>query len=156
MYIKAYISNNFRKLKLLGFADWLRFIYIRWKNKKLNSTFLKNNPAFKFPPDFYLYETYVLNYEDYFNDGFLSATEIIKLLSEHNLIFKQMEILDWGCGPGRTIRHVPKLLPDAIIYGTDYNPKYVSWCRSNIPGVRFSLNSIVPPLNFESLFFDLV
>jgi len=66
------------------------------------------------------------------------------------------KILDWGCGPGRTIRHFPQLIPNCQIYGTDYNPKYINWCKSNLKGIDFKLNGLKPPIDFEDNFFDVI
>lgn len=63
-------------------------------------------------------------------------------------------ILDFGCGCGRVIRHMPKLT-DADIYGVDYNRRLVDWCAANLPGV-YSRNRTDPPLVFDDGYFDVV
>lgn len=63
-------------------------------------------------------------------------------------------ILDFGCGCGRVIRHLPKHT-SAALYGVDYNPKLIEWCAANLTG-RFARNRLTPPLNFPAAYFDAV
>jgi SAM-dependent methyltransferase len=63
-------------------------------------------------------------------------------------------ILDFGCGAGRVIRHLPSLT-NARLYGTDYNPALIGWCAANLPG-EFSRNELTPPLVYDDAQFDLV
>lgn len=157
MKVIPFISGWLRKLKLLGTAEHMRFIIQKWKYRKINNAFIKNNPEVRFPPPFYVYETYRLNYSDYYNDGWLTASEIISQVKEIIDLNKNgTRILDWGCGPGRIVRHLPQLLPSAEIYGTDYNSRYIKWGQENLPQIRFSRNTILPPLGFENSFFDLI
>jgi cyclopropane fatty-acyl-phospholipid synthase-like methyltransferase len=98
-----------------------------------------------------------LNYKWYYEDGRNSAEEIVTLLSKYyDLAEPCKRILDWGCGPGRIVRHLPALLPNAEIYGTDYNENYIKWCSENLNGINFSLNKIDPPINFAASFFDAI
>ncbi|MDV7395980.1 class I SAM-dependent methyltransferase, partial [Arthrospira platensis SPKY1] len=65
-------------------------------------------------------------------------------------------ILDWGCGPARIVRHLPGLLPDSEIHGTDYNPNTIAWCKANIKGVQFEKNELDPPTVYPDKHFDLI
>lgn len=156
MDIKYWISNTLRKIGLLYTADKVRFYFVKFKNRKKNQQFKKDNPFVKIPPDYFLYETYTLSYADYYIDGKNTADEIIRLFSETSSIQKEMKVLDWGCGPGRITQHLDAAIPKAEIYATDYNPDYIAWCSTNIKNVRFSLNNIIPPLNYPDSFFDLI
>lgn len=121
----------------------------------MNKKFVEQNPSIKLPPSYVLYETYKMDYQNYFEDGKNSAKDISELLSE----FIQLEdktVLDWGCGPARVVRHLPSLLPQTKIYGSDYNGIIVKWCKENIERVEFEKNELLPPLNFQDLFFDAV
>ena len=64
-------------------------------------------------------------------------------------------ILDFGCGSGRLIRHVHQYT-DAALFGTDYNPRLIEWCRSNLPFGFFSTNLPRPPLGFDAQSFDYI
>jgi ubiquinone/menaquinone biosynthesis C-methylase UbiE len=142
-------------MNLLSSAEQANFYFERLKYKKDNDAFKKNYPDFILPPDFFIYETYRLNYKWYYEDGKNTAEEIVMLLSKYYDLSKpKKRILDWGCGPGRVVRHLPVLLPHTEIYGTDYNENYINWCSENLKGISFSVNKIDPPMNFASSFFD--
>jgi ubiquinone/menaquinone biosynthesis C-methylase UbiE len=73
----------------------------------------------------------------------------------HELI--NVNILDWGCGPARIVRHLPDLLDRSCsIYGTDYNSKSISWNKRAISGVNFNLNDSEPPLPYVNNSFDII
>lgn len=63
-------------------------------------------------------------------------------------------VLDLGCGCGRLARHLPKLTK-AEIFGVDYNPRLIKWCKDNLQG-KFSKNQLTPPLEFPDAHFDVV
>jgi len=64
--------------------------------------------------------------------------------------------LDFGCGCGRTLRHIRRELPHTELNGTDYNPDMVAWCRSHLPFGTFDLNQVEPPLAYPDKHFGLV
>ncbi len=67
-------------------------------------------------------------------------------------------VCEWGCGPGRIMRHLPSLAAGALVefYGSDYNRAAIAWCRAHLPGVTFLENDLAPPLPVADGFFDLV
>ena len=157
MSIKSNISGLLRKMNLLSSAEKARFYLQKLKYKKDNNTFRNEHPDFVLPPEFFIYETYRLNYKWYYEDGRNSAEEIVTLLSKYyNLAVPGKRVLDWGCGPGRIVRHLSALLPAAEIYGTDYNENYIKWCSENLKEINFSTNKIEPPINFAASFFDAI
>ncbi len=157
MSIKSNISGLLRKMNLLSYAEMVRFYLQRLKYKKENDAFSKENLDFVLPPEYFIYETYRLNYKWYYEDGKNTAEEIVTLFSKYYDFSKpNNKILDWGCGPGRIVRHLPPLLPGSQIYGTDYNETYIRWCNENLKGVNFSINKIEPPMNFGDSFFDII
>ena len=144
-----------RKAGLMNALDRLRFFLHRLRNKSKNEKFIKAHPGIKLPPDYTLYESYRLDYSNYYDNRKNTAQWLAKELSI-NLPTEPKKILDWGCGPARVVRHLPDHLQDADIYATDYNEQTIQWCRENIPDVKFSVNSIEPPLNFPDIFFDAI
>lgn len=109
------------------------------------------------PPDFFLYETYALNYELYYNDGLETAKEVLILLEKHyDILQKGVRFLDWGCGPARVIRHLRDLLPEAELHAVDYNKQYIDWCASKISGIRFALTSVSPPTWYADGYMDII
>jgi ubiquinone/menaquinone biosynthesis C-methylase UbiE len=81
-------------------------------------------------------------------------------LTEHltkHCDLKNKKILDWGCGPGRIIRHLPNVIGNGCnYYATDYNKKSVEWCSANLPGINFNQNTIDAKLPYEDNFFDVI
>lgn len=65
------------------------------------------------------------------------------------------DVLDWGCGSGRVLRQW-RQRPQVQIYGTDYNPELIAWCRDALPFARLSTNGLAPPLPFPDNSFDLL
>jgi SAM-dependent methyltransferase len=157
MNIRSGISGLLRTTGLLSIAEKARFYLQKWKYKKANEEFKKNNPDFVLPPEFFIYETYRLNYKWYHDDGVNTAAEIITILSKQtDLAEPGTRILDWGCGPGRIVRHFPLLLPNTEIFATDYNEKYIEWCKENLKGINFTANKLDPPTSYSNSVFDAV
>ncbi len=153
---KADIFAVFRRLRILFFLSQMRYYFQKMSRKKRNDAFKKKHPEVKLPPDYLIYESFHLDYAKYYLDGEDTAKWLINLLSQYTRL-ENVRILDWGCGPGRIIRHLPALLASSCgIFGTDYNPNSIKWCSEHIPKVRFSLNRINPPLNFEEDHFDVI
>jgi 2-polyprenyl-3-methyl-5-hydroxy-6-metoxy-1,4-benzoquinol methylase len=157
MSIKSRISGFLRSTHLLSLAEKARFSWQKQKYKKANEEFKKEHPGFVLPPEFFIYETYRLNYKWYHGDGKNTAKEIVAVLSnQFDVSVPGTRVLDWGCGPGRIVRHFPALLPNAAVYGTDYNEEYIEWCNGNLKGINFSVNKIDPPTGYPGNFFDVV
>jgi len=138
------------------FADRLRFVYMRFSNRKLNREFKKKNQDVVLPPDYLMYESFQLDYHRYYVNGRITAEWLIDLVNPY-IDFNDAEILDWGCGPGRIIRHLPSLVPDAKSYfGTDYNAKSIEWCQNNLKSITFAKNELSPPLPFDDSSVDMI
>ncbi|AUC15317.1 hypothetical protein BTO06_09260 [Tenacibaculum sp. SZ-18] len=122
---KIVVKRFLAHFNLLPLVEQLNFYRQKFKNKESNKAFKKNNPDVKLPPDFYIYETFQLNYEKFYTNGIPTAEWLVDHVSE----FKKLEnsrILDWGCGTGRILRHLPIIAGNTNEYfGCDYNPKYV-------------------------------
>lgn len=147
-----------RNFGLLETADMFRFYLEVVKNQKRNKDFLKLNPEFKTPPFYLAYDAYgTVNFEAYYNSG-LKAAQSIWSITNTYLTEKNLKIYEWGCGPGRIIRHLPSIDSSRIfeVTGSDYNPKTVQWLKDNLKNINFTLNNLTPPLPFESNTFDLV
>ena len=84
------------------------------------------------------------------------AEIISECVSESARSIDEMEaVLDFGCGCGRVLRHMPELT-DAQIFGSDYNPELVGWVRDCLPLATVAENARQPPLAFDESMFDLV
>lgn len=153
---KGQISNTLRKFGLLYPFDKLRYRVQQNKNEKANKQFSKDNPDVLLPPDYLMYESFQLNYSKYFYGGKDTAQWIFGALEKHtNLNAKK--ILDWGCGPGRVVRHMPEISGNqSEFYGTDYNKESIDWCKSNIENVNFNHNNLEAKLPYEDNSFDAI
>ncbi len=156
MGVKKYISSFFRRLNLGRLADGCRYIYVYCKKYSANSAFARQHSNFAFPPPYFMYETYTLDFKAYLQDGRQTAAEIMALFTPYiNFEEGSKTLLDWGCGPGRVLRHLPQLAgTDHTITGCDYNEVYSDWCTKNIEGVQFLKNELQPPLPFEPASID--
>ena len=153
---KSNISTLLRKMGLMLPADRLNFYFQKFRNRTSNKMFREKYPGVVLPPDYMIYESFQMNYDNYYNDSLDTANWLISYFEKH-LDLLNVKILEWGCGPARIIRHLPRLLNDSCeIYGSDYNSKTIEWCKENIPGIKFSKNNLQPPLEFEGNFFDII
>ncbi len=154
--MKKLLSLLLRKLGLIRLTDKVRFYLIMAKTHKARKTFTKQNPTVILPPPYFLYETFNLNYHSYYNKSFETAEWLVNHIQKHTKL-DNANILDWGCGSGRVIRHLPLYINKPChYYGTDYNNKYIQWCKQNLKGVTFSTNKLRPPLEYKSDFFDVI
>jgi SAM-dependent methyltransferase len=153
--VKRIIKDLFIKSNSLVLLDRFNFKYSYFKYLAKNRKYKKENADFIFPPDYYLYETYKLDYEQYKVDGEIAAQEIIEWTCKY--IKGQIKILEWGCGVARIIRHIPNLINNnSIIFGTDINEEMVKWNTNNIKNVDFQKNDYYPPTMFEDSQFNIV
>ena len=135
--------------------DQLNFWVAKIKNYSDNSSFKKEAPGFKLPSDYFLYETYRLNYRQYQEDGILSAKEILEWTKPY--LTQLSSVMEWGCGVARIIRHLPELCDNGTsITGIDINDKMIEWNKSNIPGIHFETIGYIPPTTLSGGKYDLV
>lgn len=154
--IKTTISNLLRTLGLLFITDRVRYFQQKFKNRKINHAFKSANPSIALPPDYLIYESYQLNFAKYFTDGRNTAQWLANHFSKH-ITLENLNILDWGCGPGRVIRHMPDVIGNNCRYfGTDYNPNSIEWCSKNLPGIEFNLNGLSAQLPYPDQSMDVI
>jgi SAM-dependent methyltransferase len=104
-----------------------------------------------------MYDAYGhVDYHSYLAKGRAGAEYIAGLATQYLDTSGGLSVCEWGCGPGRILRHLPELLPGARIAGSDYNPRTIAWCSANIPSVTFRLNDLAPPLPFADDAFDFL
>lgn len=141
---------------LLQFTDLLRYQLLKVKNRPKNRSFTRENQTVRIPPGYLLYESFAMDYKAYYYGGRDSAKDLYGLLKKYKPQ-KKLHVLDWGCGPGRIIRHMPDYFDKSCtFYGTDYNAESIRWCVNNIPGIHFSGNNLSPPLDYKENLFDII
>lgn len=150
---KNSLSGFLRKLRLLYVADYLRFFFVKYQNKKDNDAFKEKFPDIVLPPDYLMYESFKLDYASYYFGGKKTA-EWVQNITKEWLPEGNWVVLDWGCGPGRVIRHWPE--DQFTCFGSDVNEKSLAWSKGNFPHIRFLPQQAIPPLNVAEQTFDLI
>lgn len=95
--------------------------------------------------------------ENFVNIGRKCARDIQSALRGvgHELAqFKQ--ILDFGCGCGRTLVHLKDLAPQAQFDGTDIDAPAIDWCKQNLRVAKFRVGKASPPIDYASDSFDFI
>ena len=94
---------------------------------------------------------------EYYNSGKKLYHQMESIFINKGISLNGLEnILDFGCGCGRIIRHIHFNNSAASLYGSDYNPDLIKWCSKNLPFGQFSVNQIAPPLEYQDSLFNLV
>ena len=95
--------------------------------------------------------------EGFLKAGIKSSEDIEAALWKIGKDFDSFQdVLDFGCGCGRTLLWFTSRSPSLRLYGTDIDAEAISWCRNNLTSVEFSTNEPLPPLEYPSETFDLV
>ncbi len=91
----------------------------------------------------------------YILGGKLAIQSILDVLGSNGIDFESFDsVLDFGCGCGRVTQHWGST--SAQLYGCDYNSELILWASKNLPGVRFEVNSLSPPLSYKEDQFAFV
>lgn len=153
---RGVLSLLLRELGLIKVADHARFMLLSLYHRRDNKEFRKSNPTIALPPDYLMYESYRLNYDRYYHGGMEAAKWLASSLQPH-LDLRRLQILDWGCGPARVIRHLPSILGSQNkYYGTDSNLESIKWCSETFPEIQFNHNEMAGELDFPQDHFDLI
>jgi ubiquinone/menaquinone biosynthesis C-methylase UbiE len=153
---KAKLSNLLRQLNLIYVADLIRFRIQKFKNRKANAQFKKKHSDVVLPPDYLMYESFQMNYDKYYNGGRNMAKNLSEYFKKH-IELKDKNVLDWGCGPGRIIRHMPEVINNGCqFFATDYNKNSIDWCSKNLPNIQFNKNELEAKLPYEDNSMDVI
>lgn len=94
--------------------------------------------------------------QQFFILGQLAVGEIRDALDRQGQSVADLDdVLDFGCGCGRVLRHWARLRGPRV-HGVDYNRELIEWVARNLPFVDVRQNHLRPPLPFSSASFDLV
>lgn len=107
------------------------------------------------PPDL-IYQVIACRWASvYYTSGLRLVNDMSALLARHRYTWTDFEdVLDFGCGCGRMLRHLVGRTP-ATLYGSDYNPELIQWCRAHLPA-EFTVNELAPPLPHAEASFDFI
>ena len=153
---KAILKDFFYRTGTAHILDKMVFGLVWLKNKGKNARYRRANKTIAIPPDYYLYETYRLDYAEYINDGVVTAKEIVEWTGKY-LSNNPQKVLEWGCGVSRVVRHLHRFYTsNTLIYGCDINPDMIAWSQRHIPGVTFDAIGFEPPTSYDANKFDMI
>jgi len=146
-----------RKMRLLQLADLCWFLRLYLSSRKANNRFRNKHPNVPVPPQTMLYDIQGnCDLSGFYTSGQEHAHEISRIIAAERP-GRTLKILEWGCGPARVLQHLNS--PNGSIWelwGSDYNPKSISWCQQNWPGIHFVHNGLEPPIPVKTEFFDVI
>ncbi len=154
--MKRTIKLILARLRLLDIAQKLLIVKRLKSSKDDNDLFLKENPEFVPPPAWLLYDANDNNsYRSYYQSGKEHGQIVAELIKKYyggNV----ENLLEWGSGQARVLRHFPHLLPGSRLYGTDYNQKSINWCKAQFKNINFTSCDLLPPTSYSDNFFDVI
>ncbi len=156
---KFLVIRAVRAAGLLKFADSCRFLLRHAKAWPANRRFRERHPGFATPPEHLAFDALNhFDWERYRATGLQHAGMFARIIGELSPARSPLRILEWGCGPGRLIRHLAGLLPEREIAltGADYNGESIAWCSKHLAGIAFVENGLDPPLAFRDAQFDVI
>lgn len=151
------LSNLLRRVRLLGIADAGLFAWHALRTSGANRAFRASHPDRPFPPLRLAFDAFGhLDHAAYAATGERDARVLAEIIDRE--LPGDVRVCEWGCGPGRVIAPLRRLLGRANVQlvGTDYNERTVAWCRGHLPGIDFRKNDLAPPLPFTAASLDCV
>lgn len=92
----------------------------------------------------------------FLESGKRGVQTLVEILARQRITLDQLEqILDFGCGCGRVIRHLGEY-ETVKLHGTDYNKTAIVWCDENLNFAEFGSNLMEPPTRYRTHSFDLI
>lgn len=128
--------------------------YVDWRDQwRLSTTELQNVPPaslrFRVHGD--------LDISSFLETGKQCSEDIKDALTKVSANFESFrDVLDFGCGCGRTIRWLQNSANSASLYGTDIDATAINWCRRHLEFAGFETNRPRPPLTYAANRFDFV
>lgn len=159
------IKQLIKKLvKSESLQDSLRLIYNSAKTlspdllneeMKLRSKGLPD--GFPHPPSKLIFTIIAIPWvSEFYKSGKIIFDDMNTMFAKNKIeLPEQTNILDFGCGCGRIIRHFAAQNKHNL-FGSDLNPELISWCDKNLTFGKFTINNLVPPMRYEDNFFDLI
>jgi SAM-dependent methyltransferase len=153
--LRQNVQAGLRATRLLGAFDLAHFAANWCKTRRNNGAFRRRHPDFALPPLRIAFDAFgSLDWTLYRQMGLQHAEYMAGLIRKH-VGPRPGRILEFGCGPARVIRHLPRHLPPTtVLLGCDYNRRTICWCRRAIAGVKFLDNNLSPPLDLPSKSLD--
>jgi SAM-dependent methyltransferase len=150
-----------RKLGILPTLEYARFLKAASTSFVKNRKFMSERPDdYVLPPIWIAYDAYNnLDFANIYSQGKTQAEVLVSYMRKFSAPERQakLSVLEWGCGPGRIIQHMPRMLgSEARIFGSDYNHTTVDWCQGNLQNLTCKRNQLEPPLAFSAESMDVI
>ena len=85
------------------------------------------------------------------------ASELHAAITYRIALDPSHQVLDFGCGCGRVLRHIQPHVNRAALHGSDVDAEAISWCQENLSDIgQFGMNEPSPPLDYPDASFDVV
>jgi SAM-dependent methyltransferase len=98
-----------------------------------------------------------LDKNSFIDGGNKNALDIVSLLKKVNRNLDSFNnVLDFGCGCGRTLFWLAKYSNKPNYYGTDIDEQAITWSHNNLNFAKFNVNQALPPLVYKSEMFDMI
>ncbi len=143
-------------LKLFGVSMFGQVtVRTRTQNFFLNFNFDKLPDGLPAPPPQLIYLVMKSYDKKVFYESSQLGEECIRnILKKNGLdVYSFDSILDFGCGCGRILRRWKTL--GGKIYGSDYNPVLVNWCKKSLP-FKVTMNKPQGKIFFDENKFDFI
>ena len=110
------------------------------------------------PPSRLRYKVAGNDFIDWFErSGQLSVIDLERALASIGRSFGEFnDVMEWGCGCGRILRHLPEPKAPKRLYGNDIDQEAIDWVAANLPWVEISTTEGLPPLPYPDESFDLI
>ena len=154
--VKPYIPK-----KLLPIAGSVYGTYMRvlcWYIGLRERRYAKKTEFARLPPASLRYRVHgAPDVEGFLKVGKMCSEDIQAALERIGKDFDSFQnVLDFGCGCGRTLVWFASRAQSSHLYGTDVDAEAISWCRNNLDFARFGVNEPLPPLEYPSETFDFI
>lgn len=97
------------------------------------------------------------SFNNYYQSGITTYMPILTVALQAGMEFTEStKILDFGCGVARQLLHFTRNYPDACYYACDVNESNINFIKQAYPQVQSYQNKFIPPLPYDSGFFDFI
>lgn len=81
---------------------------------------------------------------------------LLSCIGKWQSVFEADAILDWGCGCGRVVAQLMRLLPPEKLHGCDIDAEAIAWDQANLSGPSFLRIGPYPPTPYPERSFDII
>jgi SAM-dependent methyltransferase len=147
-----------RRLGLAGLADELAAVMAARAARPENEAWIEAHPNAHMPPPRLVYEVSGQALFSAYAESGLRHARAIAAACADRFAAPPRRVLEWGCGPGRIIQHLPALLglPASAFVGVDPNRASINFARAAFADMLFQTIRRDPPTGLPAGGFDLI